>query len=248
MADWLLAARARHGLLVVALVGVCLAWAQLAFGLQTPAPTPAQWAGFTLVGYAFTHRTEAAPSAGKDFSHGELVHVQAAPREPGRSGFSMRLVALRKRAQVEFSLDAVHQRLPAVAVARGDGPADARGGAGVGARGGAPALAPAGGGTPAAAPVLALGSLHGRPALQTCITAHGVAGVDKTALSEAIDSVRERGWQARVRQVLGLQPPGRWECALVTIDVDRGDDAEQRLLTIWGQVQTAWQAQPPWPV
>ncbi len=89
---------------------------------------------------------------------------------------------------------------------------------------------------------MALGTLDGVPALQTCVVvpksgadqpaAAVVAHVSSDTLVAAVDALRERNLRRQLRQWLGLEANVRWECLLVTI---RAAQASEGQLTRWWQ-------------
>lgn len=215
-------------LLIAPLACALIALAHLAFGLRTQLPAPANWGGLSVAGYELVSRSQDGAKSGRHLSHGDIAHVDAVARETGKSAFSMTLVPVRTRTSTDLDLKYLNEHMAALALESATEEKQGR--------------------NEAPAPKVAIGTLKGRPALQTCITSNGAAAATSGDLSADIGNSRERGFKARLLQLAGLQPPARWECALVTIDVAASPSADQDLLTIWAQVQAGWRANPPWPV
>jgi hypothetical protein len=217
-----------HGVLGLLSLLTALALVHAAFFSDVPPPAAAAW---ERIGWP-THEKlvgETTPAqAGRKFTHGGITRFEARPREAGGVPFAVALAAVRTRSHVDLHRGFLAESLPGMTL-EVDGP---------------PRL----GTGPMKGTQFALGNAGGRRMLQSCIAPDGTTGVDDLRLVAAIGDQRERGLHARVRQVLGLQPPSRWECAWVAISVEPGPAADEQLQVRWGELLAMWKARAPWPV
>lgn len=198
-----------------------------AFFADVPPPAAAAWERLALPAHELVPAGFAPAHAARQVTHASVARFEARPRELDGKPFALALVPVRTRSHVDLHRGFLADALPGMAIEP-----DGRPRLGTGAAQGTQ---------------YALGTADGRRMLQSCIAPDGTTGVDDLRLVAAIGDQRERGPAARVRQVLGLQPPSRWECAWVAISVEPGPAADEQLLAHWGDLLAAWKRQSPWP-
>jgi hypothetical protein len=215
--------RALQGLALCAL----LALVYVGLGYDTPQPQAANWQQFAVAGYRMTAAGRDKPASTSDMSHGEVVRFDLTSLNSPQSTWLMSVVPIRVRGGIDLDTAYFNKHMPAVASSIGGKSRSV--------------------GQAKAATTVSIGLVDGKGALQTCITASGRAGTSSADLTNAIGNMHPQGVNARIRQLLGLQRPVAWECALVTIVSTSDSTTGDELVALWQATHTAWVARPPWP-
>jgi hypothetical protein len=200
-------------------------------GLPVPAATEPRLAGLSLPGWQLTPRPGAPALEGPHSSHSAVRHwqVTTASVPDGLPDWELALTMVHVRHHHGLALAQLTRELPGLGLenprlqelgqAMGKGLGDRS--------------------------TVALGTLDGVPALQTCVVAPksgadqpaAVAHVSSDTLVAAVDALRERSLRRQLRQWLGLEANVRWECMLVTIRALQATD--EQLTDRWQQVSSA---------
>jgi hypothetical protein len=219
-----------HRLLQVLLLALCgsaaIALGDLAFGFKLPSPPDVRRESVQLAGYTTVLRVIEPSEEKVAASHGSVARFQFIPQDSSRPAVSATIATMRVRSHGDLSVGYMAHTFPGV-VPMANGAAwtavdDAPGGE------------------------LHVGAAADQAVLEGCITPSGAYAVSSERLVAASGDQRRTDLSSRVRQVMGMQSPARWECVWVTLSLPSNGSAVEQLRTAWRALSSSWPAYSPW--